>query len=352
MFRAVPITVRTADSIFVVFRSTSLILAISSTCFFVTLPTLLRFGSAEPLTMPAARSNKIEAGGVFKINVNVRSVYTVTSTGKIIPSGSLAVLALNCLQKSMMFKPWGPSAVPTGGAGVALPAGNWSLMVVCTFFGGIFPLPQNPFENFNPAKHYGAKAPRLHRPNKSTELFDAGEIEFDRRRAAKNRYGNFQAAMVVVDLLDRAVEIRKRAVHDADLLIAFVHNLGLRPILRRVHAVDDAVHFRFRKRRRRSGRTDETGDARRVAHDVPGIFVEIHFDEHITRIRHARRDDLLAAANLHDVFHGNQDAANLILQIERRHAAFQAFFHFLLKARVGMDDVPLHCHVRPNPFYA
>src|SRR3984957_17897469 len=83
--------------------------------------------------MPAARNSKIEAGGVFKIKVNVRSVYTVTSTGNIMPSGSLAVLALNCLQKSMMFKPCGPSAVPTGGAGVALPAGNCNLIVVCTF---------------------------------------------------------------------------------------------------------------------------------------------------------------------------------------------------------------------------
>src|SRR6516165_2582725 len=45
MLRAVPITVRIADSRLVVLRSTSLILAISSTCFFVTLPTLLRFGS-------------------------------------------------------------------------------------------------------------------------------------------------------------------------------------------------------------------------------------------------------------------------------------------------------------------
>ena len=64
------------------------------------------------------------------MKVNVRSVYTVTSTGKIIPSGSFDVLALNCLQKSMMFKPCGPSAVPTGGAGVAFPAGNCNLIVV------------------------------------------------------------------------------------------------------------------------------------------------------------------------------------------------------------------------------
>jgi hypothetical protein len=42
---------------------------------------------------------------------------------------SLAVRALNALTKSMMFTPWGPSAVPTGGAGVALPAGIWSFTI-------------------------------------------------------------------------------------------------------------------------------------------------------------------------------------------------------------------------------
>ena len=36
------------------------------------------------------------------------------------------VFALKFLQNSMMFTPCGPSAVPTGGAGVALPAGIWS----------------------------------------------------------------------------------------------------------------------------------------------------------------------------------------------------------------------------------
>jgi hypothetical protein len=52
----------------------------------------------------------------------------VITTGMIRPSWSLPdVLALNALQKSMMLTPCGPSAVPTGGAGVALPAG------ICSF---------------------------------------------------------------------------------------------------------------------------------------------------------------------------------------------------------------------------
>ena len=46
----------------------------------------------------------------------------------------LAVFALNSLQKPMMFTPWGPSAVPTGGAGVALPAGICNFTTACTFF--------------------------------------------------------------------------------------------------------------------------------------------------------------------------------------------------------------------------
>jgi hypothetical protein len=42
----------------------------------------------------------------------------------------------------MMLTPWGPSAVPTGGAGVALPAASCNLIVVCIFFGGMFLYPK------------------------------------------------------------------------------------------------------------------------------------------------------------------------------------------------------------------
>src|ERR1700752_1427345 len=115
----------------------------------------------------------------------------VTRTGKIIPSASFCVLALNCLQKSIMFKPCGPSAVPTGGAGVALPAGSCSLMVVCIFLA--MSLPQI---LLNPSRSRGREG------RNSAQLFDAGKIQFDRSRAAENRHGNFQATVVAVDLLD------------------------------------------------------------------------------------------------------------------------------------------------------
>ena len=65
--------------------------------------------------------------------MNVRSSKTVISTGMMVPTCD-SVAALYCLTKSMMPTPCGPSAVPTGGAGVALPAGIWILMIAATFF--------------------------------------------------------------------------------------------------------------------------------------------------------------------------------------------------------------------------
>ena len=48
------------------------------------------------------------------------------------------VLALNSLQNPMMLMPCGPSAGPTGGAGLALPAGSCSLTIPVTFFAMTF----------------------------------------------------------------------------------------------------------------------------------------------------------------------------------------------------------------------
>src|SRR4051795_7821593 len=127
MLRAVPSTQAMADSSVKQLRSGILILAISSTCFLVILPTLVLCGSAEPLARFTARLISTGTGGVLVMKVNERSEKIVITTGMIRPSWSLPdVLALNALQKSMMLTPWGPSAVPTGGAGVALPAGIWS----------------------------------------------------------------------------------------------------------------------------------------------------------------------------------------------------------------------------------
>src|SRR6185295_18540253 len=135
MLRAVPRTERMAASIVKQFRSGILILAISSTCASVILPTLVLCGSAEPFAMLTARLINTGTGGVLVMKVNERSEKIVITTGMIRPSWSLPdVLALDALQKSMIFTPCGPSAVPTGGAGVALPAGICNFTCAVTFF--------------------------------------------------------------------------------------------------------------------------------------------------------------------------------------------------------------------------
>src|ERR1700740_3326172 len=72
--RAVPRTLLIAASTEAAFKSGIFCLAMSSTCFNVTLPTLSLFGAPEPFAMPAARFSKIDAGGVFVIKVNERSL--------------------------------------------------------------------------------------------------------------------------------------------------------------------------------------------------------------------------------------------------------------------------------------
>src|SRR5688572_30294818 len=123
-----------------------------------------------------------------------------------------AVFALKFLQKSMMFTPWGPSAVPTGGAGVALPAAIWSFTWACTFF----------------AIRLCVCLPDGPRPPVRLELLDLQEIQFDRRRAAENRDHHLERALLGVHFVDEAVEVGERPLVDAHLVTLFEAVLRLR----------------------------------------------------------------------------------------------------------------------------
>src|SRR6476620_11399119 len=130
--RAAPATIAIADSRLYVLRSGSLISAIFLICAFVTEPTFVRFGTPEPFSIPASFFSRTAAGGVLVMKEKDLSAKMVISTGRIVSWP--CVRALNSLQKAMMLIPWGPSAVPTGGAGFALPAGICSLTKPTAFF--------------------------------------------------------------------------------------------------------------------------------------------------------------------------------------------------------------------------
>src|SRR6202022_3448779 len=104
----------------------------------------------------------------------------------------------------MMFTPWGPSAVPTGGAGVALPAGSSILRTARIFF---FPIPT------------------------SVDLFDLQEIEFDRRLPPEHVDQHFELALLGIDLVDLAQEVSEGPVHHPDALAQLELDPDLRLLL-------------------------------------------------------------------------------------------------------------------------
>src|SRR3989304_350542 len=80
MLLAVPSMVFIAASIVPAVMSGIFRRAISSTCRLVTVPTLSLFGTLEPFSAPMAFKRSVEAGGVFVMNENVLSAYTVMTT--------------------------------------------------------------------------------------------------------------------------------------------------------------------------------------------------------------------------------------------------------------------------------
>src|SRR5690606_8146507 len=86
-----------------------------------------------PFFTLAASKNCTAAGGVLITKSNDLSLYTVICTGNVLP-GLSWVLALNCLQNSMMLTPAAPKAGPTGGDGFAAPPFTCSLTTLLTSF--------------------------------------------------------------------------------------------------------------------------------------------------------------------------------------------------------------------------
>src|SRR5271166_3366226 len=137
------------------------------------------------------------------------------STGTTVPR-MLSVAALYCLQNSIVWTPCGPSAVPTGGAGVADPASSWILTTASTFFFGAI------------------VCVLLLRSSVSVsgrlELGDLAEFELDRGLPAEYVDQHLELELVLVDLGDLAGEVRERTFLDPDRLVHLVLEPGTAPL--------------------------------------------------------------------------------------------------------------------------
>src|SRR6476660_4729095 len=145
-----------------------------------------------------------------------------------------------------MLMPCGPSAVPTGGAGVALPAGSCRVRTMRIFL------------------DTGVQVPFL-------EFLDLEEIQLDGRLAAEDAHQHLDLVALRVDLVDRADELGERSVGDPDALA-----LGeCHAVLRRLdaHVPEDLLDFGLVERDGLAansgyvGAPDEARHARRVADD-------------------------------------------------------------------------------------
>src|SRR5579883_3034559 len=114
-----------------------------------------------------------------------------------------SVAALYCCTKSIVLTPWGPSAVPTGGAGVAAPAGSWIFTMAVTLrLATVLPL-----------------SPKV----ESLQLRDLGEVQLDRGLPPEDVDEDLELEAVLVDLGDGAGEVGERAFLDAHALADLVH---------------------------------------------------------------------------------------------------------------------------------
>src|SRR5688572_6829878 len=185
---------------------------------------------------------------------------------------SFAVFALKFLQKSMMLTPCGPSAVPTGGAGVALPAWICNFTTACTFFA-------------------------IRRLN----LFYLQEVQFDRRRAAEDRDHHLQRVLVEIHVFNHAVEAGERPFVDPHVVALLERVLRLGLLGRRLDLLEDVVDLFLAERRGLGARTDKARHLRGVLDDVPRVVRHRHLDEDVAREEAARALHFAATALLDDV---------------------------------------------------
>src|SRR5262249_35025942 len=173
----------------------------------------------------------------------------VTTTGRINPSW-LPVWALKPLQNSMMLTPCWPSAGPTGGDGLAFPAGICSLTTAWTFFA-------------------------------MSEPFDLVVLELDRGEPPEDGHHDLQLAPLRIEVVDGALEVHERALAHPHLVALLEGGLELRLLRALLHLPQDALHLVERQRHRPGPRADEAGDLWRRAHEVPRVVGHLHLDEEV-----------------------------------------------------------------------
>src|SRR5512133_4245384 len=117
----------------------------------------------------------------------------VMTTGMMRPSWAW-VWALKVLQNSIMLTPCWPRAGPTGGEGLALPAGTCSFTWAVTFLATRLDMP-----------------PPRWRPSRASDPLHLEELEVHRGRPAEDAHHDLEPPLVRLDLLHHPREVGEGA---------------------------------------------------------------------------------------------------------------------------------------------
>src|SRR5205085_1485792 len=145
-----------------------------------------------------------------------------------------------------------------------------------------------------------------------------------------------------------AVEVGEGTGDDPDLLadVELEPGTGLlalprRPALAHLLDAEDRLDLLAGQRRGLGPAPDEPRHAGGVAHDPPGVVVEVEADEEVAGEDLFRDDRLPAGLEFDDVFHWDDDLEDPLLHVHGAHPAGQVRLHLVLVAGVGVDDEPL-----------
>src|SRR3990172_9704975 len=213
----------------------------------------------------------------------------------------------------MMFTPCWPSAGPTGGAGVALPAGICSLTIATIFFA----------------------MPRL------LQLFHLPEVELDRCLAPEDRHEHADLLFFHHDLVNQPREVNDGPRRDPDRGALLIGDAVFGRLVAQLPQQRPNL-FVLQRNRPRAG-ADKPRHARGVADDVPGVVLQLTLLVHFDLDEHIAGEDLpvdftaLAALDLLFLLGGDQDLEDLVFHDHRGDAALEVRLDLRLIARVGVD---------------
>ena len=181
------------------------------------------------------------------------------------------------------------------------------------------------------------------------QLLDLQSVEFDGSFATKHGNHDFEFAFLSVDFGDGAFEAFEWTINNGNNLSHFVVD-GVFGVFY-AHALLDFGDFLLGNWGGLGAVTDEAGDARGVADDIPSFVRQAHFNQDVALENLAVNDFTFTVFDFDTLFLWYDGVEDLTLEFGATDALIDAFGDFILVTAIGTDSVPsasvvitVYCH--------